>query len=327
MFISRQRASARPVDEREPIRPWPGHCKKWRSGSTPLVVLAAKLKSSQSPTKAEIACWFQRWIQEKKKQKPFAELGRKPPPFTRILLKGKGKGKSKGEGKGKVRGKCNGGRNRDRRRGRNCGPHKDRHRDGDQRCCKAAKKELDATKPYAACANLYIFGLRPDLQFNQFGEVEDVELSPQYQGHEVALVKLSNLHQARWIRENLDGNLPQGLDQENCIHVRFAAYALQWNSAFGRLLRAIIVALGGYKAIHESHNCVHVPAKSKKRRLHSLKPSAITMCAGFSIETSDPSDTESLTDLVANTSGKAGQSGGGEVGRTGRTWRTGREGG
>ena len=60
-----------------------GHCKKWRSGSTPLVVLAAKLKSSQSPTKAEIACWFQRWIQEKKKQKPFAELGRRA--YTRSL--------------------------------------------------------------------------------------------------------------------------------------------------------------------------------------------------------------------------------------------------
>ena len=36
---------------------------------------------------------------------------------------------------------------------------------------------------------------------------------------------------------------------------------------------------------------------------------------GLSTETSDTSGTESLTDLVANTSGKAGQSGGGEVGK------------
>lgn len=38
---------------------------------------------------------------------------------------------------------------------------------------------------------------------------------------------------------------------------------------------------------------------------------------------SDTSDAESLTDLVANTSGKAGQSGGGEVGRGGKDMKDG----
>lgn len=50
---------------------------------------------------------------------------------------------------------------------------------------------------------------------------------------------------------------------------------------------------------------------------------AFSFCEAFSnhntcwlsTETSDTSGTESLTDLVANTSGKAGQSGGGEVGK------------
>lgn len=92
--------------------------------------------------------------------------------------------------------------------------------------------ELDSTKayaPYRPCANLYLGGLRPDIQadtvrlvFSQYGEVEDVELFPKVQEQVVALLKLSNIHDASWIKENLHENLPAGLDQENGILVRFA---------------------------------------------------------------------------------------------------------
>eukprot|EP00931_Biecheleriopsis_adriatica_P036442 TRINITY_DN20996_c0_g1_i1.p1 TRINITY_DN20996_c0_g1~~TRINITY_DN20996_c0_g1_i1.p1 ORF type:complete len:526 (-),score=101.02 TRINITY_DN20996_c0_g1_i1:165-1673(-) len=76
--------------------------------------------------------------------------------------------------------------------------------------------------------NLYIKGLPPGITeaavtstFTNYGTVVQCKVMDQQQGNPcVAMVRMSSVDEAAWVKENLDGNIPHGLD--NIVSVNFA---------------------------------------------------------------------------------------------------------